>query len=454
MSVFRTYRFEWQTGLHLLLGIVVASFPAGVALWVLGWWLGALVQTVRTRNDGGIAGYAAIYLSSLELLARMSQSGLPHEFAKYGVGVLCLVGMLVERRQRPFAYPILLYFLCMLLPGMWMAAHFFGLAEAIDQISFNLSGPLCLCLATLYFYRRDFDFSTLARAMRLCLLPIVSALGFLSVKSPAISQISFTLSANFEASGGYGPNQVASVIGLGLLLLVFAFIFKIPLFKSRLVLYALLGLLTYRGLLTFSRGGMIAPLVVAGLMLLIYYYHHRTNLRRIGATLLSVLVLTAIAWVVFEQINTATGNRLYYRFSGERPTGVRIGLGKYSSGRLEIMMKDFSVFLENPLLGVGPGMGKYKRFEHGYRQLAAAHIEPSRMLSEHGLPGMLALAILLFFPMVEYFRRKIIIERLWLVMGVFFCLLFMTHSATRLAVPMLMYGLSFIKLDNGIPNQR
>jgi hypothetical protein len=253
MTLFRSYRFEWQTGLHLLLGVAVASFPAAVALWVLGWWLGALVQTVRTRNAGGIAGFAAVYLGSLELLARMSQSGLPHEFAKYCISVLLLAGMLVERSKRPFAYPMLWYFLCMLLPGIWMAAHFFSLAEAIDQISFNLSGPLCLCLATLYFYQRQFDLPALTRAMRLGLLPIVSALGFLSIKSPAISQISFTFSANFEASGGYGPNQVASVIGLGLLLLVFAFIFKIPLFRSRLMLYALLGLLTYRGLLTFSR---------------------------------------------------------------------------------------------------------------------------------------------------------------------------------------------------------
>lgn len=430
-----------------MLGVLL---PAVSAVWVLGFGAWAFFYILKTRDGFGTAGYAAAYLGSLELMARMSGSGLPHELAKYSISALMILGMVVEKQKRAFAYPMLLYFLLLLIPGLWMSAHNFTYEEAVDQLSFNLSGPFCLCISVLYFYNRPFTVGELTRILRFALLPIVACLGFLNLKSPALRDIEFTFSANFAASGGYGPNQVASIIGLGLLILVFAFIFRIPLYKSRIMLVGLVAFLTYRGLLTFSRGGLLAPVLVSALMLGSYYLNNWREIRKLGAAMLSVLVLTLIGWFIFEQINTATGNRLYYRFSGERPTGDHVGLDRYTSGRYDIILKDIRVFLDNPMWGVGPGMGKYSRFEQGYHEIAAAHIEQSRMLSEHGVWGIVALLILVFYPIRVYLSRKNYYERLLMIMGVSFCFFFMTHSATRLAMPMFMYGMSFMRLlDTG-----
>ncbi|MBL7826155.1 MAG: O-antigen ligase family protein [Saprospiraceae bacterium] len=440
------YPAEWLIAIHFLLGAGVVFVPQMAFVWVAAVFVYAIFQTTRTLNRSGIAGYSAAYLSGLELLARMSGSGLPHEFTKYGISLLLLVGMLVEPLSRRFPLPILWYFIGLLLPGIWMAAHVFSLPEAIDQLSFNLSGPLCLTVATIYFFNRPVRVAEVARLFRFCLMPIVSALGFLTAKSPALQQIEFTYSANFEASGGYGPNQVASILGLGILMLVFSYLLRLQVVKSHYMVVLLIVLLTYRGLLTFSRGGMVAPILVSFMLLAMYAYYQRIQFTRIRNGLLSASVLGLIAWLIFRWLNTATGNLLYYRFFGERPDGRSVGLDKYTSGRMDIILTDLRVFLDNPLWGVGPGMGKYQRYEHGYHQFAAAHIEQSRMLSEHGILGLLALFILMLFPLHVYFKRRSAFEKMLMVMCLTSCFFFMTHSATRLSMPMLLYGLSFITL--------
>jgi hypothetical protein len=55
----------------------------------------------------------------------------------------------------------------------------------------------------------------------------------------------------------------------------------------------------------------------------------------------------------------------------------------------------------------------------------------------------MALGILLFFPLWEFMQRKGLNQRFLLIAGVLFCFGFMSHSATRIALPMFLYGLGF-----------
>jgi hypothetical protein len=99
-------------------------------------------------------------------------------------------------------------------------------------------------------------------------------------------------------------------------------------------------------------------------------------------------------------------------------------------------------------------MGKFFRQSYGYSVKVAAHNEFSRMLAEHGLFGVMGILILFLLPIQQYVRSKSSIEKVIIIMSVGFCFVFMTHSATRLAAPCFLYGLTFIKFAPNISMKR
>ena len=61
--------------------------------------------------------------------------------------------------------------------------------------------------------------------------------------------------------------------------------------------------------------------------------------------------------------------------------------------------------------------------------------------------GLAALFILLFYPLVTFFdRRRTLDARFFLIACTLFTFSFMLHSATRIALPMFLYGLGFVYL--------
>ena len=76
-----------------------------------------------------------------------------------------------------------------------------------------------------------------------------------------------------KASGGFGSNQVATILGLGMFFSFYAWMNKL-LFSGLHVLDGFfIGLFAYQGFLTFSRGGMIIGLVA----ILFYYLIYRSS---------------------------------------------------------------------------------------------------------------------------------------------------------------------------------
>src|SRR5690606_33917884 len=136
------------------------------------------------------------------------------------------------------------------------------------------------------------------------------------------------------------------------------------------------------------------------------------------------------------------GNALYDRYAGIRK-GRTANLEDYSSGRTLILSIDWQIFKDNYVLGVGAGMGKSMRSNYGYPFDVAAHNEFTRLLAEHGLLGVVALLILLGLPAVVFFRKRRLCDKAFMIAMVGFCFTFMMHSATRIAIPLNLYGFAF-----------
>tara|TARA_Y100000758_G_C15867617_1_gene355455 strand:- start:36 stop:683 length:648 start_codon:yes stop_codon:yes gene_type:complete len=190
------------------------------------------------------------------------------------------------------------------------------------------------------------------------------------------------------------------------------------------------------GLITFSRGGMLASIIALSIAISWKLFHYKNNYRFI-INMLSIVTISSVAWLMVVDV---TGNMITKRY------GVVNFIGEVPildlTGRAEIYSIDFKIFRNNILTGVGPGMAYFEREKYGYGKKISAHTEYSRMLAEHGLLGGLALFSLLVITFKCFIllpnRNKDII----IVMGVL-ALLTLFHSAMRLAMPSLAFALLF-----------
>ena len=140
---------------------------------------------------------------------------------------------------------------------------------------------------------------------------------------------------------------------------------------------------------------------------------------------------------------TANGGRGYSLDANQDAAGRE--KADLSTGRLELLNSELEAFYQYPLTGIG--VGKVKEFrEDQLGRVSASHNELSRMLSEHGLSGLMALLILILTPLVIRLRNK---SNVYFYVFFLFWFLTINHSSMRIAAPAFVYGLALITVING-----
>ena len=119
-----------------------------------------------------------------------------------------------------------------------------------------------------------------------------------------------------------------------------------------------------------------------------------------------------------------------------------------TTGRGDLFLAEFEEFIANPFLGVGVGRVKDLRFQRTGIH-AASHNEISRIISEHGLLGVLALSILLLVPLFYRLKNR---NNVLFFSFYLFWLLTINHSAMRIAAPAFIYALSLLHIINDKPS--
>jgi O-antigen ligase len=157
---------------------------------------------------------------------------------------------------------------------------------------------------------------------------------------------------------------------------------------------------------------------------------------------LASLFLAVLGVVIFTISIAQTGGLILNRYQGEDALG-REKASKFS-GREQLAESELTMFIENPIWGIGVGKNKEYR-EELIGVEAASHNEITRMLAEHGAFGILGLLILFSMPFVFYFtwNRKY----LFMIPFFLFWLLTINHAAMRTAAPAFMYALTLLKFD-------
>jgi hypothetical protein len=353
----------------------------------------------------------------------MTGAHVPWEISKYLV-VFCCLGGLIRLGRAARWNPLALTYILALAPSIIVLLQGFqgGLRALAQPLSFNLSGPLSLFASVWYMSQLTLTRRDVHKLIGCLIAPVLSIAVITALATNAATDLTFTDESNKATSAGFGPNQVSLALGLGALLSFIVAVDPEPRAWQRWSAFVLVPVFGVQSALTFSRGGLYTfalALAPAALLSL----RNRASRRWLVLFTGALTVITAL--VLVPRLDEFTGGELSARFADTNPTH-----------RDAIIYEDLRLWGEHPLMGLGPGGATFQR--RGESTLA--HTEYTRLLSEHGLFGVVALLALFAICATVLLRRQPLDERALRVAFMLWSLVSMLHVGMRLAAIGLVFG--------------
>lgn len=421
----------------MLIGLGLYYLPFFPKLYGYGMFVVGVYFVLNSRNRNNEVLYVAAYIVGSEVALRMTDGNPIYEYSKYAVIIFMLIGIYFSGISKN-AVPIWLYLL-FLIPGLVIGYYTLdGIDSVKNAISFNISGPLCLGLCALYCYTRRITFKQLNELLLLVGLPIISCSIYLYLYTPELKDILLGTGSNFATSGGFGPNQVATILGLGM----FVFFSRLIFFSPNVFLFVINAVvaveLSYRGLITFSRGGIVTSLLMLIVLVLVTYVKISSNARiKMNYILVALVIGMAGTWVFSS---SQTNGLINKRYANQDING-RVKEDRFT-GREELAKDEIAAFLAQPIFGLGVGKIAEER-QKKTGDLVVTHNEITRTIGEHGAFGILALLILFTMPLFIFFRNS---HNIYILSFLVFWLLTINHAAMRLAAPAFIYALALLNV--------
>lgn len=436
--------------LHLVLGVVstFTRFP------LIAWFYLMVIAgfSVLINPQKSFSKYAAllVYLTSFDVTSRMTKTSpfIPYELSKYITLVFAIWGIInLSTNGKRYIFISIL-----LLPAFFIDQ--IGVTDFNDWIN-NGIAPINLGLLVALFYRQKVSVNTIFIFFRLILYTSLMVLAYSFYKTPDYDEIDFKLSANFITSGGFGSNQVSTILGLGGFVIAVFLLLGRPLTSFKWLDIGLFFFFVFQGLLTFSRGGMLG-MALAIMVFTVFAGSGgskrivlKTNKAKLGSYVFVVIIFVS---VVFILVDNLTDNALLLRYQGET-AGTSGGyreknLNVITSNRYDIFIGDLELWKTAPLLGVGVGASKYLRSKV---EDTVAHVEFSRLLAEHGLAGLFFFLIWLslFFHIRKNNKEILVIA----IFNALFVLAVYTsfHAAMRTYVTPLLTAIAMLSVYVSTP---
>ena len=371
--------------LHLLLGVLLFYFP------YLSSYIGLLVIAYSTylilfhKNYYKFAPIiCSAYIVGFEVLLRMSKSFLFWEFGKLSIIYIISIGFLRRKAGNSINIPIVIYFLLLLPSIIHLPFDQFNIWR--QNITFNLAGPACLTILSCYLYNEKVNRYELINILFYSLLPIFSMAVLILFRMPDISSYNFLPYSDPSTSGGFGPNQVSTIFGFIIAGLSYGQVNK--------------------GYLTGSR---------------------------------NIDLVSLVTWYTIVSVTEGAISKRYGIVGGTYGERMILDL----TGRTMIYKIDLAIFQDYLFTGVGPGNATELRDIYGYGKIISAHTEFSRMLSEHGLLGLISLLLLLGMPVYFLITPSSSLNKTTKILFSILAILTMFHSAMRIAMPCFAYSLLF-----------
>ncbi|GGW60390.1 O-antigen ligase-like membrane protein [Winogradskyella epiphytica] len=428
-------------GLHAVIGMFIYFNESLAKLYFFSALFYFLYRIIMISDDKKTYEVlkACAYFVGIEVFMRTTKGSVSYEASKYLVMLFVMIGMFYKGVSGR-AYPYLFY-LMFLIPSIFVASTTLSFdANFRTNIAFVLSGPACLGVAALFCYDKKVSPNQLHKVLLYMLLPLIAHMVYNFFYTPDLREVITNTASNTAASGGFGSNQVATVFGLGMFILAVRFFVKSPSIPLKILNISLFAMLSFRALVTLSRGGIYAA-VIALIAFLVMYYGY-VNYRRRSELIMLLGVFCFSIFAVWTYSSVQTNNMLDKRYANKDSLGRE--KEDISTGRVDLFVEEIEGFISSPFFGIGSSRAKDQRIEDS-GQGVISHNEVSRTLAEHGVLGVAILIILIFKPL--YYRSQ---NKNNIYFYAFLCLWFATinHSGMRIAMPAFIYALALLNVTN------
>lgn len=435
--------------IHIAIGVLSSFTKIILIIWlyiVILWFLFKILAKVANKELYLIA--MICYIGSFDVIGRMARASpmIPYELSKYMLPPLLVWGLIMSKKRWNTGFTML----ALILPAFFYDVS--GVATWDNLIFYGL-GPITLSLSVAYFYGKKISMDFMMVCLRMCFYTSLMSLSFAFFKTPSYDKIEFTLSANFDTTGGFGSNQVANVLGLGAFIVFIKLMINKTVSGNRVIDVSILGVFLLQALLTFSRGGVFNAF--AGAISFIFFLPKFTTLSQglkinRGRLISFLIIIGILGYGIFLFVDNVTGNKLSLRYSGETYTtqvGVKQkSVSTFTTTRYDIMLSEFEIWKDHLIIGTGMGASQHLRPNY-YASSISSHTEFSRLLAEHGIFGLLFLVtwLSIYFTIIK--RNKEINKSLLISLFVisFFT---STHSAMRVFITPLFAGLATTIITN------
>ncbi len=418
---------------HIGIGFSIYLFPFIAKIYAILIILIGLYFVIKNKNKNREVLYAAAYIVGSEVFLRATHANPFHEFGKYFVLLFILIGLFYDglpKKKSPYWI-----FLVLLIPGIILSLTSMD-SDIRRKIFFDIFGPICLGICSLYTYKKKITTQELNNILLAVGLPLVSFCTFLLLKYPLSETIIENTESQVFLSGDYAPNQVATALGLGIFIFFLRVFFTSATHSILFINTIILGCIYYRGLMTFSRGGIITGMVMI-FTLLIFIVINKKDFAPIK---LKLSLISLLFPLVFVLVSCQTEGLLAKRYANQNPSGQFKSNEK--NGRFDLALEDISHFMNHPIMGIGVGKIKEIR-KTEYKKSISSHNEITRMLAEHGILGIICILILILTPLSLFMKDK---ENIYLLCFLVFWLLTINHSGMRVAAPSFIYALALLSL--------
>src|SRR5690606_27408694 len=207
-------------GFHAALGILIyfnESIAKAYFFIAVFYFIYCIITVADYKKTYEVLKVCAYFVGA-EVFFRATNGAISYEAGKYMVILFVLMGMFYQGLSGN-GYPYFIY-LMLLVPSIFVASTTLSFdANFRTNIAFVLSGPLCLGLSALFCYDKKVTFKQMSQVLLYILLPIIAHTTYVYFYAPDLKDIITGTGSNRAAAGGFGANQVASALGLGMFIL-------------------------------------------------------------------------------------------------------------------------------------------------------------------------------------------------------------------------------------------
>lgn len=450
ISLFLSNPILWltneKTSRILAFHAILALLSLFSNIFFIGWFYFLVFSFLKLRKSQKkiLLPYFFAYLVPLEVFSRMLQCSpfIPDEGIKYTAVMLLIYGILIMGSNK-YTNKTGTFILLLSLPSfIFIPPSYYNFRYYLIS---SYLGFFVVTLSITYFSKLKLPSDNIRLIFKILFFSslLIVIYSLFTGKFSRIDEL--TVEASGKFTGGFGSNQVGSINGFCFGVIFFFALFKIKIFSSKLITNLFVLITFIISVLSFTRASIITPIIT---ILLCFIKYNKSIKFKSKLRLLYGLFFIVLS---FFFLNTFTNNSLLERYSGETKATLEgkkfKTINSISNGRTNIATSDLEMWMDNIIFGLGPGQSIPNRINYGFNTEIAPHFEFTRLLSEHGIFGLLIVLIILYHGFKLFNNKQINPNiHLFLIFSFAFGLLYTSHSATRTILPAFLLGFSFLNV--------